>query len=65
MGRKTGQKSEGGGRPFDRLRAGHFDRLRFFYNDFAPLALGWEFDGVPHKYMRLSEWRRAGERRFV
>jgi hypothetical protein len=27
-GTKKGQKSETGGRPFDRLRAGRFDRLR-------------------------------------
>ena len=47
-GTKKGQKSEGGGMPFDRLRAG--DR---------------ELDGIPHKYLRPSEWSRAGERRLV
>jgi hypothetical protein len=57
-GTKKGAKIGRGGRqrPFDRLRAGRFDRLR---------AGDREFDGVPHKYMRLSEWRRAGERRLV
>jgi hypothetical protein len=33
-----------------------FDRLR---------AGDRELDGVPHKDMRLSKWKRAGERRLV